>query len=151
MSYEQVRDILNKTKELHRELSRFYEVLESRCKQQKVKLLLDYLHDRESKGEKQMEQFIREAEDSLMNAYYSFTPDQQKWNFLKEIEISPDASLQEAIDMVLKIDQYILDLLQEVAENSELDHVRLVFVNMLEHAKKERNRFVRDAMMLEEC
>ena len=151
MPYEQVKDLVRKLARFHGEISSKFETMESSCRREKVKMLLDYMTEHEKKLETGLLEFEKTADPALMKTYFSFTPDRKRWEALQAMQLAEDASFRDAVDLVLEADQLLLDLLQEIVCNTETEDVHRLFQSLLENARKQRNKFVRDALMLEEC
>lgn len=150
MSYETVKDLLDRIKKMHADLSATYENQEKMAKKARVKLLLDYLKTHEQKLEHSIAAFEKDSIPSTMSTISSFCPDPDRWEFLKNLTIDPEADLKDVIDEVLEADQCLMDIYTEIICKTDLQAVKDIFHNILTQAKKDRKTFVRDAMMMEE-
>lgn len=151
MPYEQVQTLLEKLRNIHNDLAGYYTKVESECRQERIKILMDFMKLHEEKMAANVEHFLKDAEKSTLSSYYSFTPDQKKWEIIKHLNIPPDSDIRVVIDRVLTIDETINELVCEIINNTELEHVRDTFENIRDEAKLLRKQFVRDIMMIDEC
>lgn len=150
MPYKKTRDILDRAKAFHSNISKHYDALSAAAEKEKVKILLDYLSRHEKNLAKSLEEYEEEASREILENWFKFTPELSIAECIEDIEITPSMSLDDVISLALCYDNRLVDLYREAARISPSEEVREVFNNLLEMEKEEKLVLMRNALEIKE-
>lgn len=142
----QVSDVLHRCRERHDELSKIYHDVESSTKRTRLQMLLNYLEKQEKMLRDEMDQLETELSKLVLNSWLPFDvplDDHPK------VTTSSTASLNEWIEKAIQLDDELISSLDQAANETDKDNVKDVFESLAKQARKERNKFVRDALMMD--
>ncbi len=147
-TYTQTRDVLEHVRNYHKLLSEFYQHLEDKAEKQRVKLLLDYLSRHEKHFDECLAVYNENASKMVMNTWYQYTPQIDPSELLEEVALTPEMSVDDVIRVALRLDNYLIDLYQMMAENAEIPEVREVFMNLLGMEQQEKREQAKNALSI---
>lgn len=148
MPFEQTQDLLNKLENVHLQLSSCYGKFENTNKEVKVKLLLQYLKDHETKLKTAIEEYEQEADVNTLHSYYQQSPEKEKWDYFASCTINDDTAFDDLVKQVLESDDAYVNILEEIFNASKTNQQKTLFADLLENAKQNRKKFVFDIMTL---
>lgn len=146
MRFEQVRDILDHARELHECLGGFYQNLVHHEEAARVKMLLEYLGRHEKFLEQGIADFKERASKQVLDTWFQFTQDKATLKLPEAINIKSNMAVEDVIRMGLELDDCLIKLYKDAAENSEVPEVKEVFNNLLEMEQEEEHHLVRAAL-----
>ncbi len=149
MAYEQVKEIIGRAQRFHRDLSAFYEQAEGVVKREKVRIVLDYLRWHEHAMEERLREFVSGAGDHVMGAWFQYTPAHQMQEVLQRVKIDPDMTVDEVIELALKMDEGLLEFYRTARDIALIPEVREVFDGLYKEAMNERAKVVLALMPFE--
>ena len=144
MAFEQVRDVIERARAFHRELADFYHRAENDAERERVKLLLDYLVRHEQRMGAQLAAFEHDSSRRVMETWFVVSPGATIREEIARIKLRPDMTTSEVICMALRIDEFLLQLYREAAEEATNEAVRETFQRLFEEGKRERSKMVLD-------
>ena len=144
MAIEQTKDILERARTLHRELSDFYQRLKDDTQRERVKMLLDYLSRHESLMDERLKEYEESAARSLLDTWYKIAPAQEIRRTMENLNLHPDMSVAEVLDIALRLDEVLIELYKQAADLAPAEDVRALFSQLWAEAQKERARMVLD-------
>ncbi len=150
MPYKKTRDILDRAKAFHSNISKHYHTLSAAAEKEKVKILLDYLSRHEKNLAKSLEEYEEEASREILENWFKFTPENSIDECFKKLEVTPSMSLDDVVSLALSFDDRLVDLYREAARISPSEEVRDVFKNLLEMEKEEELVLMRNALEIKE-
>ena len=150
MPYKTTRDILDRAKAFHTNISKHYHTLSAAVEKEKVKILLGYLSRHEKNLAKSLEEYEEEASREILENWFKFTPENSINDFFRDLEVTPSMSVDDVISLALSFDNRLVDLYREAARISPSEEVREVFNNLLEMEKEEELILMRDALEIKE-
>ena len=146
MRYEQVRDILDHAREFHKRLEEFYQNLAQNEAVARIKMLLEYLSRHEKFLEQGIANFEESASEQVLDTWFQFTQDKETLKLPEAVNIKSHMSVEDVIRMGLELDDRLIRLYKDAAENAEVPEVKDVFNNLLEMEKEEEHHLVRAAL-----
>jgi len=146
MRFEQVRDILDHASEFHKRLGEFYQNLADHDDAARIKMLLEYLGRHEKFLEQGIANFEESASKQVLDTWFQYTQDKAILKLPEASNIKPNMPVEEVIRMGLDLDDCLLKLYKDAAENSEVPEVKEVFNNLLEMEQEEEHHLVRAAL-----
>jgi rubrerythrin len=152
MAFETTKDVLDHAREFHRQLGEFYSGLSSKSAKQRVKMLLDFMSDHEKHLEDTMARYEEEVSQKILNTWFQYSPSKEILTACKEINLEGKENLtvDDVIEIAVKLTQCLIDLYKEMAKNSECEDVRAVFNNLMEMERHFELQLVRDAQELKD-
>jgi hypothetical protein len=147
MAFETTKDVLDHAREFHTQLSEFYSLLSSKSEKQRIKLLLDYMSQHEKYLEETLTRYEEEVSEKILNTWFQYPPPKEILDTCREVSINETdyLTVDDVIEMAVKLDDCLIDLYKEMIKNSETDQMREVFTNLMEMEKRQELELVRDA------
>jgi hypothetical protein len=147
MAFETTKDVLDHAREFHTQLSEFFSLLSKKSEKLRVKLLLDYMSQHEKYLEETLARYKEEVSEKILNTWFQYPPPKEILDTCREVSINETRNLtvDDVIEMAVKLDQCLIDLYIEMIKNSETDQMREFFTNLMEMEKRQELELVRDA------
>ncbi len=149
-SFEQVKDVLDYSKQLHAQIRQYYDALSEQSVQRRVKMLLDYLSRHEKNMEQSLDVYEQEAKGSVLDVWLQYAPSTDIEGVLKRCVIKPSMSVDEVIKIALEFDDALVELYKEVVREVDDDRVKAAFKNLIEMENQEKFTLVRSAIQLDD-
>lgn len=146
MPYETVRDILDRVRSFHRELSRYYEESTETSRNEKAQLLLDYMGRHERNTNRCLAKYKKEAVDGVLDTWMQYIPDSQLREAFEEAKIEPGMSPEEVFAHTLKIDRALIAFYEQLASYSAAPKLQELFQNLLEMEKTKDTEYARSLL-----
>jgi len=147
-NFEQVKDVIEYSQEIHGRLAGFYNQLSENHQLNHVKMLLDYLKRHERNLADCLSQYEHDAAQQIMDTWLQYAPTRHLEDRIKYFPIHSGMTLQEVIDIALDLDNALVELYRDVRDNVDTPELKEVFQNLIDLENNEKKRMVRDAMML---
>ena len=149
MAIKQTRDILDYVREFHKKLSDFYHDLADHSDKERVKMLLDYMARHQKHFEENLAEYETDASKTIMESWLQCAPEMDMEGVFKGIKLDPDMmSVEDVIRIAVDLDDYLINLYQEVANCTESKEIKEIFVKLMEKENREKYTLVRQAMRL---
>lgn len=149
MRFEQMRDVLAHATRFHRQVSDFYRQAHDKSGRERVKMLLDYMSDRESELADALDTFVAEASPEVLDTWFQFTDDEHTLRpECPSLELPPDMSIDDVLQLAKRFHECLTRLYGELAEAAESEHVRDVFQNLLEASAREWKKLMRNVDLM---
>jgi rubrerythrin len=150
MRFEQVRDVLEYARTVHRQLSEFYKNLGEQAEKERVKMLCDYM----SRHEKHLEESLADYEDgaaeNVLNTWFQFAPSEEMFATLRDFKVTPALSVDQVVRLAMEVDDCLINYYRTMAESADTEEVREIFNNLVSMEEHEKVRFARNALRLED-
>lgn len=148
-NFEQVKDVLDYGRQLHADLSGFYESLNERKQQVRVRMLLDYLSRHERHLEETVERFEDESKKQVLDTWMQYAPSIDVSGMIdtQSANVHGDMSVDEVVQIAIRFDDALVELYREAAQEADVDRVKDVFCNLVELESNEKLKMVRDTLM----
>lgn len=146
MAYEQTRDILANAESFHRQIGEYYHQLGDHAHKQRIKMLLEYLSRHEEHLADSLADFEQNASTAVMETWFNSKHKLNACEILKDIQIAPEMSVDDVIDLGLQLDECLITMYRDLAENAQCEDVRSVFQNLLDMEEEEKRQLVRNSL-----
>lgn len=144
MRFETTRDVLDYVKQFHRKARNLYSELANQEEQERLKLLLDYLSRHENHLAKSLADYEQDTSEKILNTWFQYVPDQVLLEPINNVHIEPNLSLDEIVDLAMRLDNCLIELYKEMINHSSaISEVKEVFQNLLEMEKQEQYHLAR--------
>ena len=144
-----VRQLLDQAKGFHHALSDVYSSLADEVKQERVRMLLDYMSRHEERLETALSDYEEGTSQQLLDHMFKFTPTASTAQFLEEFLLTPELPFEEVVRTVLKFDDYIVRFYRQIAEEAASDEVRTLFTKLARQEESDERRIARATSELE--
>jgi len=118
MRLKPVKDFLLYIEDCHQALADLYKRLSVEATDQKVKLLLEYMQNKEQLSYENLNNFVREASPSLLDTWLDNNFDQSFPLRCKNLKLNPELAIKDVVSLTMKLDVQLIDLMQTAAFDS---------------------------------
>jgi rubrerythrin len=147
MRFETTRDVLDYVKQFHRKARNLYSQLADHEEQERLKLLLTYLSRHENHLAKSLADYEEETSAKILNTWFQYVPDQALLEPINHIDIEPNLSVDEVIELAMRLDNCLIELYKEMIDHSAaISEVKEVFQNLLEMEQQEQHQLARSRL-----
>jgi len=148
MNFQTVKDVVDHSRRLHAQISDLYQSLSQGQEQVRVGMLLDYLKRHEDHLAESLSQFEKDESQKVLDTWFQYAPDQDLTEVLSNIEVSDHMSTEDVVAMALQLDDYFINLYEDMVEHTSSSAVKAVFQNLLEMEQQEKIRMSKTALQL---
>ncbi|MDR7089615.1 MULTISPECIES: hypothetical protein [Cellvibrio] len=141
MEIKTFSDLIGWTRQLHSYLAKYLADCSSKNEEERARLLLDYLAEHESKMEKMVAAFERQAEAEVMNTYiYDYLSHQPiQSNEIPYVQLGFDSICQEVFDY----HQQVIELYRDLEEKAVIPEAKDLLGSLLAMEQHEAMLLVR--------
>lgn len=147
---ETVKDVLERARVFHRDMSAFYGRMSNVAERERVRLVLDYLARHERYMDDCLSAFEKGAGKQVLTTWYKYTPPKATVAALSGIELRPDMSVEDVLKVAFRLDECLVALYRGMAEGAPSVEIRDLFNKLLELEKKAEHQLVRDTVEMED-
>ena len=146
MPYWQTRDILRRAQDFHSQLSDFYHQLADDAKKTTVTMLLEYMSRHEKHLEESLAKYEESAASDILDCWFKYVPELATCKCFEGIEVGLSMSVDDVVNMAMRLDNCLVNLYREVAECANAAQVKEVFSALLEMEEQEKVKLIREAL-----
>lgn len=151
---EKMKDILYYVREFRSELALFFEKLSHHSNTQRVKMLLDYLSDREKQCEKNITKFETNISTEIGDKEIQISELNKRFFIMKKklysIEFENRLSVDDVIEVTVNMHKNLQDFYTYAIEKSENNPIKNIFQQLLKMEIQFIKEIVRDAQELKD-
>lgn len=118
MRLKLIKDFLLYIEDCHQALADLYQRLSVEANDEKVKLLLEYMKNKEQISYLHLHQYVQQAPLSLLNTWLDNFFDQSFPLRCKELELKPELSVEDVVTLAIQLDMQLIEAMQAAANNS---------------------------------
>jgi len=148
MQFKTVKDVVDHSRLLHKQISEHYHKLSEETSQARVSMLLEYLKRHEDHLEQTLCKFEQDKSQKVLESWFQYAPDQDIKDVLSGLNINEDMSTDDVVEMALKLDDYFIDLYQDMVNSSTSTPVKEVFQNLLDMEEHEKIQLAKTALQI---
>jgi len=148
MAYNKTKDIIDRARLFHQHISELYERLEKVDQKEHVKMLLDYMSRHEKHLAECLEEYEEEMSEKILDTWYKYTPNNKSCEHLENYELKSDMTIDDLVSLAIHLDECLVKLYRDVAENAESDEVRALFASLLKKEEHEEIQLMKNALYL---
>ena len=111
-------------------------------------MLLEYLKRHEDHLEQTLGKFEQDKSQKVLESWFQYAPDQDLKDVLTELNINENMSTDDVVEMALKLDDYFIDLYQDMVNSSTSTPVKEVFQNLLDMEEHEKIQLAKTALQI---
>jgi|MDSY01.2.fsa_nt_gb rubrerythrin len=146
MSFKTVRDVLVLSQDIHSSASNLYEQLREQTQRERVDMLLKFLSKHEEELAQILAKVTADVSDKILDEWHQteLTSVAQILDGCKECH--PDVSVDELVNMALRVDDSLISLYKHMASESSTDEARQLFNNLVLLEENEKMKTARAAL-----
>lgn len=145
----QARDILQRAEQFHNEVSNRYRQFSDASDKARLRLLLDYLGDRQTTFAGALERVSADTSRNVTDTWFQFAGNAERLNW-PACDLPPQVTTENIIDVGMKVADCFIRLYREIADQADSEDVRRIFRDLLESEEREKRELVRNAQLLED-
>lgn len=147
-TYKQTSEIIDDARLFHKKMNDFYEQLHKKSKEQRVKMLLEYLIKHEKHRDETLAKYEKEASSKIMAAWFKYIPEDISAESLKYMVVKPNMSVDDVVNSALLMNNCLVKYYKGLIEETKVEAVRDMFNSLSKRIEKEERDLVRDASRL---
>lgn len=146
MSFKTVRDVLQLSQDIHKNAAILYEQLREQTQRERIDMLLKFLSRHEEELANTLAKVQADVSERILDEWHQteLTSIAQVLEGCKECH--DDISLQELVDMALKVDDSLISLYRHMASEASTDDARQLFNNLVVLEENEKMKTARAAL-----
>ncbi|MFC6441525.1 hypothetical protein [Pseudobowmanella zhangzhouensis] len=147
--FSQVRDLLKHNQQQHSQIAQFYAGLAAQTSNPRAAMLLTTLHQHETQLASELNRYLQTGCDNVLNTFFQYDHEHSVQS-LMQVEDAEFTTEDEVISLASRIDEYFLQLYEEMREAVEHSEVRDMFENLAQHITEEKKRLSTDIYSLQD-
>lgn len=148
MRFKKTRDILELVRQFHQAVSEHCEQVSGETDEKRLKLLLDYISERERSLADALAVFTEQTPDAVLDTWFQYTGDDTAIQQMLVSDLNPDMTVDDVMSLILRITDHFIDLYSDMVTASPTDEVRAVFQNLLDEERKGKEQLARNFQMM---
>ncbi|MBK7106580.1 MAG: hypothetical protein IPH62_15005 [Ignavibacteriae bacterium] len=150
MRIETTRDILDHSKKFHQIIADYYRKLNQSEDKERVKLLLNYLEERETQIEKTISELENSASSNILNSWFPHSQCKTKLEVLSTLVSEEKISVDELIDLFVYLDNCLIELYTKLVDNAENVDVQEFFKSLSKLEENHKIKSLKSASQFED-
>jgi len=130
MYLKPIRDFLVYIEDCHRALADLYQRLSIEVTDHKVKLLLEYMKNKEHIFYIKLQHFVQQAPLSLLNTWLTNNIPQDFPLHCKNVELRPELAIKDVVALAVQLDMQLIELMQTAAFDSPTVEAEIALENL---------------------
>jgi len=118
MRLKLIKDFLLYIEDCHQALADLYQRLSLEVNDEKVKLLLEYMKNKEQLSYCYLHQYVQNAPISLLDTWLDNVFDQSFPQRCKNLEMKPELALEDVVTLAIQLDMQLIEAMQLAIVNS---------------------------------
>jgi len=147
MSVSTTQNLLDAVKQFHEKVGLYCEKNARINKDERVRMLLDYIGRHEYHLAEALDAYQGEARNKVLNTWFRNVPEKLA-EVPGEPPLTPDSTAEEVITWAIKMDDSIIELYRSMAEEAEIADVRKVVNSLLAMEDREKLKMVRSSLRI---
>lgn len=146
MSFKTVRDVLQLSQDIHKNAAILYEQLREQTQRERIDMLLKFLSQHEEKLAQTLAKVQSDVSERILDEWH-----QTELTSISSVldgckQCHPDISLQELVELALKVDDSLISLYRHMASEASTDEGRQLFNNLVVLEENEKMKTARAAL-----
>jgi hypothetical protein len=130
MRFKPIKDFLSYIEECHKALADLYFRLSLEANDDKVKLLLDFMRNKEQLSYQHLHEYTQLAPPSLLETWLDKRFDQSFPVKCQQMKLKAELSIDDVIALAMNLDIQLIELLQTTAYNSPTIEAEIALENL---------------------
>jgi len=130
MRFKPIKQFLTYIEECHIALADLYQRASLEATDEKVKLLLDFMINKEQLSYIHLHEYAQQAPQSILETWLDNVFDQSFPMKCQQMTLQPNVVIEDIVTLVMKLDTQLLELMQTAAYNSPTIEAELALENL---------------------
>jgi hypothetical protein len=146
MSFKTVRDVLQLSQDIHKNAAILYEQLREQTQRERIDMLLKFLSQHEEELAQTLAKVQGDVSERILDEWH-----QTELTSIASVldgckQCHADISLQELVELALKVDDSLISLYRHMASEASTDEGRQLFNNLVVLEENEKMKTARAAL-----
>ncbi len=150
MRFKKTREVLERVRRFHEEVSAHCEQACGASDQQRIRILLNYIADRERNLAHALGAFTDKTADRVLDTWFQFTVDDAKLHELLTGSFKPTMAAEDVTNATMTIADHLLAMYRDMLAAADTEELQRVFQNLLDHEQKEKEKLARNLQMFQD-
>lgn len=150
MRIETTKDILDYSKKFHQIIAKYYKKLNQCEDKERVKLLLNYLEERELQIHKTIAEIENSTSSNILNSWFTHSQCKSKLEVLSNLVSEEKVTVDELIDLFVYLDNCLIDLYTKLVDRAENIDVQEFFKNLSKLEENHKIKSLKSASQFED-
>ncbi|PKF60549.1 hypothetical protein CW745_14515 [Psychromonas sp. psych-6C06] len=142
MRFKPIKEFLAHIEECHQALADLYLRLSLEAKDEKVKLMLDFMRNKEQLSYLHLHEYAQQSPDSLLETWLDNVFDQSFPMKCQQMKVQPDLAVEDVVALAMKLDMQLIELMQTAAYNSPTIEAELALENLSNQEEESLHQVV---------
>jgi hypothetical protein len=148
MSFKTVRDVLQLSQDIHKNAAILYEQLRDQTQRERIDMLLKFLSGHEEELAQTLAKVQQDVSERILDEWH-----QTELTSIADVldgckECHPDISVQELVNLALKVDDSLISLYRHMSSEASTDEARQLFNNLVVLEENEKMKTARAALSM---
>lgn len=148
MSFKTVRDVLQLSQDIHKNAAILYEQLRDQTQRERIDMLLKFLSGHEEELAQTLAKVQQDVSERILDEWH-----QTELTSIAGVldgckECHPDISVQELVNLALKVDDSLISLYRHMSSEASTDEARQLFNNLVVLEENEKMKTARAALSM---
>lgn len=142
MRFKPIKDFLIYIEECHKALADLYLRLSIETHNENVKLLLDFMRNKEQLSYLHLHEYAQQAPLSLLETWLDNVFDQSFPMKCQQMQVQPNLAIDDVVSMAMELDMQLIELMQTAAYNSPTVESGLALENLSQQEEETLHQMV---------
>ena len=142
MSYKPIKEFLSYIEDCHVALAQLYQRLSLEATDEKVKLLLDFMRNKEQLSYLHLHEYSQQAPVSLLDTWLENVFDQSFPMKCAQMKLQAELAVEDVVALAMNLDTQLIELLQTAAFNSPTIEAELALENLTNQEEETLHQVV---------
>ncbi len=142
MRFKPIKDFLAYIEECHLALADLYMRLSLEATDEKVKLLLDFMRNKEQLSYQHLHEYAQQAPTSILETWLDNIFDQSFPLKCQQMQLQTELSIEDVVTLAMSLDTQLIELLQNAAYSSPTIEAELALENLTNQEEEAMHRVI---------
>ena len=150
IQYKQGIEFIDYVRSFHHLLSQYYSKLKNNSQKEKVKMILDYLVEHESKMESTLLEFEDNISSKVGKFWFSFIENNKLPECFKQPEMHTEMTIDEVLEKAIRFDECLIALYKHLSDYASIPEVKSFFESMADMESHEMRNVIRNIQRIDD-
>ena len=127
MAYSNLRDVLERLRDVHVRLSAAYVAARDRAREERARLLLDEMWRQERRMAERFQGYLADDQLDAAGAWIQYTPELELEQAIETLDLTPARSAEEIFDQAMRVEGRVRRLHERLRTTSGAPRIRELF------------------------
>ncbi len=142
MRFKQIGELVLGLSDARQALAKLYARLAAQVDSSRSRMVLEYLAGREHGGHQQLLDYLQQAPRGVLDTWFQNAFDSDFIARLNRIDLDAGASPNDVLQLALGLDQQLIELLAQQAEQAPTPEARAALLSMMADEQQQQRKMV---------